>query len=144
MKTFRYAVVFFSLLVLSTLALAGPVQQSDPGVFITIEEYVIKSSSLDGDSSQREISIVARNETDKTLNHVYLVVDGMPSHVNAEGQAYFPTLEPGTPTESNSSVNLSVDLSRQSDSILELIWQMRINLDGEQFIDEVSVTETLY
>jgi hypothetical protein len=132
------------IIVLPILGSAGPVQQQNTSEILSIQEYVIKTSSNEDGTLRRTISVVVRNETGSPLRNVYLHLDGMPSNVTGDGWAYFQELGVGASLESSTTVDYSVDLSRQSSSELELIWQIKTVIDGEQFIDEISVIEFIY
>lgn len=139
LKTF--SVISFAFF--STISNAEPVQQLNESEFLSIHEYETISSSFDGGKLTKTIVVVASNNTSAPLYHVYLYLDGMPSNVTREGWAYFPEMRPGELQESNTAIEYTIDLNRQESFELELIWQIKTEINGEQVIDEIAVVESI-
>lgn len=143
MNTFQRIFLSFSLAFFSILCKADPVQQLNQIDILSIHEYQVISSTVNGDNLTRTIAVVVRNETTAPLYHVYLHLDGMPSHVSGSGSLYFPELGVGELQQSNKTIDITVDLSRQTTPELELVWQIKTEINGEQVIDEIAVSEVI-
>lgn len=135
-------VIAIVLLFLSSSVLAGDIIEPYPLDFLSLVNYHVVDSNLNGQILSRSMSLEVRNKSPYLLSNVTASLDGLPENITSNDTvADLGNIGPGSTVISSDMFHMTVDLSKQSTSDVKLIWRVECDINGERFIDETSVIE---
>ncbi|WP_405239678.1 MULTISPECIES: hypothetical protein [Lentisalinibacter] len=135
--------LLLTLLSFTSVSSAGIIQQLNESQLLQITEYRVKSIVVTDGVLTKTFSIIVSNSGADALRHVYLEIDSAPAYVSTSGRIYFAELEAGAMRESSATVTYSLNTDSHNAAQLELVWEIRAELNGEENVDEVAVAELL-
>jgi hypothetical protein len=115
-----------------------------PLTFLSFISYQIVDSHLEGQIYTQEIKVQIRNMSQQKITNLSLFLDGTPENVKvSKSMLGFGDIEPGIMVLSNDSTTVSIDMTKQNEPKLKLIWRAECEMNGEHIMDETTVIEDI-
>jgi hypothetical protein len=136
--------IFVGFLLFGPFASAGEVSNPHPLKDLSFLEYHVVDSTMDINTNVRNVKIEVKNISDYVLTNVIAKIDSAPEYVGySDNVVAFESIAPGASAISADSVQVSIDMNQMQGTDLKLIWLVEYEKEGEYFMNETAVVETI-